>query len=56
MNSTAPIRLLLVDDHVIVRLGLHAVFEESTDIEVVGEAASVLEAVESAARLSPDVV
>jgi DNA-binding NarL/FixJ family response regulator len=56
MNMPAAIRLMLVDDHMIVRVGLRKVFEESADIEVIGEAASVAEAVEYAAHLEPDVV
>jgi DNA-binding NarL/FixJ family response regulator len=56
MESPARIRLLLVDDHMIVRLGLRAVFEESADIEVVGEAGTVTEAIDAASRVEPDVV
>ena len=51
-----PIRLLLVDDHAIVRRGLRALIESVSRIEVVGEAGSVESAIEEAARLSPDVV
>ncbi len=51
-----PIRLLLVDDHEMVRNGVRAFFEAHPDFEVVGEAASGAEAVEQAARLVPDVV
>jgi len=56
MESPTRIRLLLVDDHMIVRLGLRTVFEESADIEVVGEAGSVAEAIDAASRVKPDVV
>lgn len=50
------IRLLLVDDHEVVRLGLRSLFEQSANIEVVAEAASVSEATAQAARHLPDVV
>lgn len=50
------IRLLLVDDHEVVRLGLRSLFEQSDKIEVVAEAASVMEATAQAAHHLPDVV
>lgn len=50
------IRVLIVDDHDIVRGGLHALMSEIVDIEVVGEAANGYEAVKEVDRLSPDVV
>jgi two-component system, NarL family, response regulator LiaR len=52
----APIRLLIVDDHSVVREGLRAFLRLQEGIEVVGEAASADEAVSVAARASPDVV
>ena len=55
-DPPAGIRLLLVDDHSIMRLGLRAVFERAEDTQVVGEAGSALEAVDAASRLAPDVV
>lgn len=51
-----PIRVLIVDDHEIVREGLRTLLSEQPDIEVVGEAASGGVAAELAARLEPDVV
>jgi DNA-binding NarL/FixJ family response regulator len=50
------IRLLIVDDHPIVREGVAAVLEPERDIEVVGAAASVAEGNRMAGRLQPDVV
>lgn len=50
------IRILLADDHPLVRLGLSAVFATTEDIEVIGEAGDGRDAVRSAVRLSPDVV
>nr|WP_277352194.1 response regulator transcription factor [Knoellia sp. DB2414S] len=49
-------RLLVVDDHPVVRMGLVAMLSEHEDFEVVGEAADGAEAVAQAARLTPDVV
>jgi|RhiMetdeSRZDD1v2_1073273.scaffolds.fasta_scaffold698086_2 DNA-binding NarL/FixJ family response regulator len=51
-----PIRLLLVDDHEIVRVGLRAGFQRSRTIEVIGEAATAAEAVAECSRLKPDLV
>src|SRR5689334_3949248 len=50
------LRLLLVDDHVIVREGIRAVLEEQDDLSVVGECGSGDEALEVAAKLAPDIV
>ena len=49
------IRLLLADDHQIVRMGLRTVFSLEPNLDVVGEAASAEEAVSAYLRLSPDV-
>jgi DNA-binding NarL/FixJ family response regulator len=51
-----PIRLLIVDDHDILRYGVRALLRKHDDVEVVGEAGSVAEAVQQARDLSPDVV
>ena len=50
------IRLMVVDDHEVVRLGLSALFRLSSGIEVVAEAGSVADAVKGAAQQRPDVV
>ena len=50
------IRVLLVDDHEIVRLGLITLINDQPDMEVVGEAGTAAEAFRSVERLRPDVV
>ena len=55
-TETLPIRVLLVDDHSVVREGLRLMLEGSGEFQVAGEARDGEEAVESAAKLSPDVV
>ena len=50
------IRVLLVDDHELMREGLRSILEREKDVEVVGEAASGRAAVELARTLEPDVV
>ena len=49
-------RVLLAEDHTIVRKGLHALLDDEAEIEVVGEACDGREAVDMAAQLRPDVV
>ncbi len=51
-----PIRVLITDDHAIVRKGLTVLLSTERDIKVVGEAVDGLEAVEKAGPLKPDVV
>ena len=53
---TEPIRVLVVDDHAVVREGLRTFLELQDGIEVAGEAADGEEAIEAAERLRPDVV
>ena len=53
---TTSIRVLLVDDHALVRSGFRAILESEPDIAVVGEAANGEEAVAQAAALTPDVI
>lgn len=54
--AKAKIRVLLVDDHALVRLGFRRLLEDDPAISVVGEASSGPEALELARRLRPDVV
>lgn len=54
--STETVRILLVDDHTIVRQGLRSILDLEPDFTVVGEAASPDEALMQAGRLRPDVV
>jgi len=51
-----PIRLVVVDDHILFREGLAAIIRSGSNIEVVGQAGSVREAVEVVRSLSPDMV
>jgi DNA-binding NarL/FixJ family response regulator len=51
-----PIRVLLVDDQQLIRVGFRLVLEAEPDLDVVGEAADGDEAITAAAALSPDVV
>ena len=55
-GGAAVIRLLVVDDHPVVRAGMVAVLGEESDFEVVGEAANGAEALGLVPRLRPDVV
>jgi DNA-binding NarL/FixJ family response regulator len=50
------IRVLLADDHTILREGVRALLTQTSDIEVVGEASSGEEAIERCAALRPDVI
>jgi two-component system, NarL family, response regulator DevR len=51
-----PLRVLLVDDHEVVRGGIRALLQSTEDIVVTGEAGSVREAIDEADRTRPDVV
>ena len=55
-SETKPIKLLLVDDHEVLRIGLRTLFTEAGNFQVVGEAGSMAAAVAEALRLKPNVV
>ncbi|AXL13375.1 DNA-binding response regulator [Microbacterium foliorum] len=55
-TSTPPIRVLLVDDHAMLRAGFRTILGTQPDITVVGEAATGAEAVAQASALRPDVI
>jgi DNA-binding NarL/FixJ family response regulator len=56
VTTTVMVRILLVDDHPIVRQGLKTILEGHSGWEVIGEASDGAEAVEKAGRLQPDVI
>ncbi len=56
MAAKPKIRLMLVDDHEVVRLGLRALFGQTKKIDVVAEAGTVADAIEKAAKHRPDLV
>lgn len=55
-NSTGTIRVVVVDDHALVRRGTRAILEQSGSFEVIAEAADGIEAVDVTMQLRPDVV
>ena len=54
--NVKPVRVLIVDDHEVVRVGLRTVLSRQDGINVVGEAATATDAVAESCRLQPDVV
>lgn len=52
----SPVRIILVDDHTILREGLRAILNAQFDLEVVGEASTIEDALQLARHLQPDVV
>jgi NarL family two-component system response regulator LiaR len=56
MNKKKPIRLLIADDHLVIRSGIKAVLSVYSDIDLVGEASNGQEAVELCEKFKPDVV
>jgi two-component system response regulator DevR len=56
MTAAPPLRVMLVDDHEVVRGGIRAMLQATDDIIVTAEAASVREAIDEAARARPDVI
>ena len=55
-SKTSRIRLMVVDDHAIIRKGIKAVLELVPDMEIVGEAETGLEAIKLDEQLKPDVI
>jgi DNA-binding NarL/FixJ family response regulator len=55
-DGTPPIRVVLVDDHAVIRAGLEQLLAGTDDIEVVGTAANGAEALDVVRRIQPDVV
>lgn len=55
-RATSMVRLVLVDDHAILRQGLRSVLEREPDLEVVGEASTSGEALDVVGQVKPDVV
>lgn len=56
MNAEKPIRVLLAEDHMVVREGLKKLLESEADIEVVGESESGRQAIAMTLKLRPDVI
>lgn len=56
VKMTMTIRLLLVDDHAVVRQGLRMFLRSEPDVEIIGEAANGLQAIQLVRELQPDVV
>lgn len=50
------IKILLVDDHAVVRSGLHMILEPEEDVVIIGEAENAKQAIEKARTLEPDVI
>lgn len=55
-NDSKVIKILLVEDHALTRIGIRTVLKRTADLKVIGEAANGEEAVSAAASLSPDVI
>jgi len=55
MNNQ-PLKILLVDDHALMRKGVKAMIQTRSDFQVIGEASNGIEAIEMAHKLKPDVI
>lgn len=55
-TKTQVVRILLVDDHEVIRVGLRTVLGQTQGVTVVGEAGTVTDAIQQAQRLKPDVI
>jgi two-component system response regulator DevR len=56
LSASSPIRIVIADDHPVVRAGLHRLLDRQPDFEIIGEAKTGVEAVSQAQALRPDVV
>jgi DNA-binding NarL/FixJ family response regulator len=56
MNDVEPLRILLVEDHALVRAAVHHALDQAPDLEVVGDSASAEDALRCVTDLRPDVV
>jgi two-component system response regulator DevR len=56
VSGMKPVRVLIVDDHEVTRMGLRTLLSRADSITIVGEATRVKEAIDEACRLQPDVV
>jgi DNA-binding NarL/FixJ family response regulator len=56
MAPTTPLRILLADDHTLVRAGVRALLARVPNVEIVGEAADGRQAIDSAVKLKPDLI
>ena len=56
MNEAQPVRVFLVDDHKVVRIGLRTLLSDSPLVRVIGEAGTLRDALAGCAQLKPDVV
>src|SRR5579864_7314572 len=56
MKNGSKIRIIVADDHFVVRMGLTALVNTEPDLEVVGEAADGTQAVQAFEKLKPDLV
>lgn len=55
-NLSSKIRLLIVDDHVLIREGIRSLLENQPDIDIIGEATNGSEAIQQTLSLRPDIV
>jgi len=55
-DKTMSTKIMIVDDHGMVREGLRLLFEQQNDMEVVAEASDGRQAVETVCKLKPDIV
>lgn len=56
MNKLSPVRVLLADDHAVLRAGLFLLIDKQTDFTIIGEASSGLETISQVEELQPDLL